>query len=228
MVSVCNVRRSGAWFVFLFLLAARPLIGAPLDPVPLKIPRVTRAPKLSDFLNGTPREAEAVVTTFWQFDPHDGEPISQPTTAFLSYDSNNLYVGWICKDDPTKIHARVAPRKQIDLDDRVTINIDTFQDHKHAYWFDVNPYGIQYDGRTTDGIGDDPSWEGLWYSEGRITETGYVVLGDDSVSQLRFPRRRSRSGTSAWRARSSATTSFRCGPLSRIRSCRSLWDSLRR
>src|ERR1035437_1756101 len=40
-----------------------------------------------------------------------------------------------------------APRKQIDTDDRVTINIDTFQDHKHAYWFDVNPYGIQYDGR---------------------------------------------------------------------------------
>ena len=109
-------------------------------------------------------------------------------SAYLSYDSNNLYVGWICKDDPAKIHARVAPRKQIDLDDRVTINIDTFQDHKHAYWFDVNPYGIQYDGRTTDGIGDDPSWEGLWYSEGRITEDGYVVLEAIPFRTLRFPR----------------------------------------
>ena len=164
-----------------------PLKGVADEPRPLKIPRVTRAPKLSDFLTGTPREAEAVVNTFWQFDPHDGEPISQPTTAFLSYDTNNLYVGWICKDDPAKIHARVAPRKQIDLDDRVTINIDTFLDHKHAYWFDVNPYGIQYDGRTTDGIGDDPSWEGLWYSEGRITETGYVVLEAIPFRTLRFP-----------------------------------------
>jgi len=157
------------------------------DPGPLRIPRVHRAPKLSDFLNGTPREAEAVVSTFWQFDPHDGEPISQPTTAYLSYDNENLYVGWICKDDPAKIHARVAPRKQIDLDDRVTINIDTFQDHKHAYWFDVNPYGIQYDGRTTDGIGDDPTWEGLWYSEGRVTEFGYVVLEAIPFRTLRFP-----------------------------------------
>ena len=155
---------------------------------PLRIPRVSRAPKLSDFLNNTPREAEAVVDVFRQFDPHDGEPVSQPTTAFLSYDDKNLYVGWICKDDPAKIHARVAPRKQIEMDDRVTIVIDTFQDHKHAYWFDVNPYGIQFDGRTTDGIGDDPSWEGLWYSEGKITEDGYVVLETIPFRTMRFPR----------------------------------------
>ena len=191
MVRPHPIRTFGAlqfalWIVpSLLLLALLP--SAKADPGPLKIPRVHRAPKLSDFLNGTPREAETVVTTFWQFDPHDGEPISQPTTAYLSYDSENLYVGWICKDDPAKIHARVAPRKQIDLDDRVTINIDTFQDHKHAYWFDVNPYGIQYDGRTTDGIGDDPTWEGLWYSEGRITDFGYVVLEAIPFRTLRFP-----------------------------------------
>ena len=178
--------RLGVWILASFV-APGGVVRAEVDPGPLVIPRVHRAPKLADFLNGTPREAEAVVTTFWQFDPHDGEAISQPTTAYLSYDSENLYVGWICKDDPAKIHARVAPRKQIDLDDRVTINIDTFQDHKHAYWFDVNPYGIQYDGRTTDGIGDDPTWEGLWYSEGRITESGYVVLETIPFKTLRFP-----------------------------------------
>lgn len=173
----------------LFLLAVSlPLVCSAVEISPLHIPRVSRAPKLSDFLDNTPREAEAVVTVFRQFDPHDGEPVSQPTTAFLSYDDKNLYVGWICKDEPDKIHARVAPRKQIALDDRVSINIDTFQDHKHAYWFDVNPYGIQYDGRTTDGIGDDPSWEGLWYSEGRITDDGYVVLETIPFRSIRFPR----------------------------------------
>ena len=174
---------------FLFLASLFPLVARAVELVPIRIPRVNRPPKLSDFMDGTPREAEAVITVFRQFDPHDGEPVTQPTAAYLSYDSKNLYVGWICKDDPAKIHARVAPRKQIDLDDRVTINIDTFQDHKHAYWFDVNPYGIQYDGRTTDGIGDDPSWESLWYSEGKITEDGYVVLRDDSVPQPAFSAR---------------------------------------
>jgi len=169
----------------LVFMAASTAFG---DDAPLHIPRVSRAPKLADFITGTPREAETVVTVFKQFDPHDGEPISQPTAAYLSYDSKNLYVGWICKDDPKLIRARVAPRKQIDTDDRVTINIDTFLDHKHAYWFDVNPYGIQFDGRTTDGIGDDPSWEALWYSEGKITESGYVVLETIPFRSLRFPR----------------------------------------
>ena len=59
MAFVCKVGWSKPWLLILFFLAARPLIGAPLDPLPLKIPRVTRAPKLSDFLNGTPREAES-------------------------------------------------------------------------------------------------------------------------------------------------------------------------
>ncbi|HEY3629200.1 MAG TPA: DUF5916 domain-containing protein [Terracidiphilus sp.] len=173
----------------LFLAATLfPQVCLAVELVPLRVPRVSRAPKLEEFLNGIPREAEVAVSVFRQFDPHDGEPATQPTVAYLSYDSRNLYVGWICKDDPSEIHARMAPRKQIDLDDRVTINIDTFQDHKHAYWFDVNPYGIQYDGRTTDGIGDDPSWESLWYSEGRITENGYVVLETIPFRSLRFPR----------------------------------------
>jgi hypothetical protein len=173
------------FFLFFSLL---PVSFAFSDEVPLRIPRVSRPPKLSDFLNGTPREAEAVVTIFRQFDPHDGEPISQPTAAYLSYDKKNLYIGWICNDDPSKIRARIAPRKQIDTDDRVSVTIDTFQDHKHAYWFDTNPYGIQYDGRTTDGIGDDSSWEAVWDSEGKITANGYVVLQAIPFRSLRFPR----------------------------------------
>ncbi len=153
----------------------------------LTIPRVSRAPKLGDFLSGTPREKELTVTDFRQMDPGDGTPVSRPTTAFLSYDDKNLYVAFIAKDDPKLIRARVAKRKQIASDDRVTINIDTFLDHRHAYWFDVNPYAIQLDGITTDGYGDDYSWEGLWYTEAKITADGYVVLITIPFKTLRFP-----------------------------------------
>lgn len=153
----------------------------------LHIPRVHRAPKLQEFIDGTPREAEVAVTDFWQFDPVDGAPISQPTTAYVSYDERNLYIGWICKDDPKKVRSRVARREDVMNDDRVTINIDTFKDHTHAYWFDVNAYGVQSDGITTDGVGDDVSWDSLWYSEGKFTEDGYVVLESIPFRSLRFP-----------------------------------------
>lgn len=173
--------------LFLAIFGWLVFCSAAAEQAPLQIPRVSRAPRLSDFIDGTPREAETVISDFKQMDPHDGAPVSQATTAYLSYDSKNLYVGWICKDDPQQIRARVAPRKLIGADDRVTIIIDTFQDHKHAYWFDVNPYGIQYDGRTTDGIGDDSSWETLWFSDGRITKDGYAVLETIPFRSLRFP-----------------------------------------
>ena len=153
----------------------------------IHIPRVSKAPRLSDFLSGEPREAELTVTDFRQMDPGDGDPVSQPTTAFLSYDEKNLYVAFVAKDDPKLIRARVAKRKQILTDDRITINIDTFHDHRHAYWFDVNPYAIQFDGITTDGYVDDFSWEGLWYTEARITGDGYVVLITIPFKTLRFP-----------------------------------------
>ena len=120
-------------------------------------------------------------------DPTNGAPVSQPTTAYLSFDAHNLYVGWICKDDPAKVRARIAKRKDIESDDRVTINIDTFHDHKHAYWFDVNPYAIQFDGITTDGQGDDRSFETLWYTEAQFTADGYVVLETIPFRSLRFP-----------------------------------------
>lgn len=154
-------------------------------PEPLKLPRAERPPVLEDFVRGRP--AGLPVSDFRQYAPGDGVPVSQPTTAYLSYDDTNLYVGWICKDDPAKIRARVARRKDLESDDRVTINIDTFHDHKRAYWFDVNPYAIQYDGITTDGQGDDTSWETLWYTDARITEDGYVVLQTIPFRSLRFP-----------------------------------------
>lgn len=213
MVSSVRLRLLGAGvhllFVLLLLFGVDSLFA---EPDPLRIPRVSRPPKLSDFVNGTPREAEAVITVFIQLEPHDGEPATQPTAAYLSYDSKNLYVGWICKDDPKKIRARVAPRKEIVMDDRVTINIDTFLDHKHAYWFDVNPYGIQYDGRTTDGIGDDPSWEGVWYSEGRITKGGYVVLETIPFRTMRFPRAKKQVWNIALARLIMRTNEYSCWP----------------
>lgn len=173
----------------LLVLFYFPLLGfAESDETPtLRVPRVSRAPKLSDFLNGTPREAEVEVSDFRQMEPDDGQPASQPTTAYLSYDDKRLYAVFVAKDDPKLIRARVAKRKQILDDDRVTINIDTFNDHSHANFFDVNPYGVQMDGVATDGLADDMSWEALWYSEAKITEDGYVVMISIPFKTLRFP-----------------------------------------
>ena len=78
-------------------------------------------------------------------------------------------------------------RDQLLSDDRVSISLDTFHDHHRSYWFDVNPYGIQMDGMTIDGV-DDFSFDTLWYSEARLTSDGYVALETIPFKSLRFPK----------------------------------------
>src|SRR4051812_23977848 len=85
----------------------------------LRIPRVQRAPQLSDFLHGEPREAELAIDDFRQYQPGDGVPVSKPTRVFLSYDDKNLYVGFIFNDDPKLIRSRLAKRDLTMSDDRI-------------------------------------------------------------------------------------------------------------
>jgi len=152
------------------------------------IPKVSRPPKFEDFINGTPREAELVITDFRQVDPGDGDPPSQPTTAYLSYDDKNLYAAFICKDDPSKTRATISRRDAIFRDDRVTLSLDTFHDHQRNYWFEANAYGVQQDGINTSGV-DDLNFDTLWYSEGRIVEDGYIVFMTIPFKSLRFPNK---------------------------------------
>ena len=150
------------------------------------IPRVSRPPVFEDFITGAPREAELVITDFRQLEPGDGDPVSQPTTAYLSYDDKNFYLAFHAKDDPSKIRATIGRRDALGSEDRVGISIDTFHDGQGNYFFYSNPYGVQMDG--TNSYGDvDYNFDTLWYSEGRIVADGYVVLITIPFRSLRFP-----------------------------------------
>ena len=164
----------------------------PGDSVALRIPRVTEAPKLEWFL-GAPRGAHpgrgVPVTGFRQRKPGDGTPVTQRTTAYLSYDDDRLYVVFVCKDDPAGLRANVSRREDIWTDDAVGIYLDTFLDHKRAYMFEVNPRGVQLDGIMTEGQDYDYTFDAVWDSEGRLTADGYVVRIAIPFRSLRFPRR---------------------------------------
>src|SRR5207253_1035839 len=58
--------------------------------------------------------------------------------------------------------------------------------HQRSYEFFVNPLGVQADGIESDGHNDDYSFDTLWYSEGRITPTGFVSRMAIPFKSLRF------------------------------------------
>ena len=75
----------------------------------------------------------------------------------------------------------MSRREAMFSDDYVAIFFDTFNDHQRAYEFFSNPLGVQADGISTEGQGDDFSFDTVWRSRGRLTPTGYVVLDSDPV-----------------------------------------------
>jgi len=148
------------------------------------IPRAPRPPTLDDFLSNAPDVAGVLIADFRQREPGDGIPASQKTSAYLSYDDTNLYVVFRCEDEPDKVRARMSKREDISQDDSVTVYLDTFHDGQRAYYFSVNPLGVQADGTMTSGADD--RFDTLWYSSGRVTEHGYVVSLTIPFRSLRF------------------------------------------
>src|SRR5213079_1051180 len=150
--------------------------------------RVNQPPNLEDFLAPEPPAGAVRVSDFRQREPGDGVPVSVPTTAYVSYDDANLYVVFVCRDDPAKIRAGLTKREEISVDDAVAVYLDTFHDRKRAYLFQANPLGVQLDGIVTEGQDDDYSFDAVWRSEGRLTADGYVVRIAIPFRSLRFAR----------------------------------------
>jgi hypothetical protein len=173
--------------------APRPTVAPPT----LTIPRLSRAPALEDFLSMKPEGETAQqmvkVTGFVQRNPHDGQKVSEETAAYLGYDQKNLYVVFVCFDDPKKVRARLSRREDIYDDDQVEVLLDTFHDRRRAYAFQTTPLGVQWDAIWTEATREeingnfDTSFDTVWDSRGKVTKSGFVVEIAIPFKSLRFP-----------------------------------------
>jgi hypothetical protein len=167
-------------------------------PPSLGIPRLQRPPALEDFLSMQPQGETALqmakVTGFSQRNPHDGEDVSEPTDAYLGYDQKNLYVVFVCFDNPRQVRARMSRREDVYDDDQVEIILDTFHDRRRAYAFQTTPLGVQWDAIWTEASREeetsahfDTSFDTVWDSRGKVTSRGFVVWMAIPFKSLRFP-----------------------------------------
>jgi Domain of unknown function (DUF5916) len=157
----------------------------------LAIPRLLASPKLADFEGMAPATELArkmlAVDKFVQREPKDGEACTQRTQAYMGYNDKNFYIVFLAFDsNPRLMRARMLRRELIDDDDQVGFFLDTFHDHRHAYAFFANPYGIQQDAILTESSGFDPSFDTVWNTQAKMTEQGYMVLFEIPFKSLRF------------------------------------------
>ncbi len=123
----------------------------------------------------------------FETDPGENIPALVKTTVRVFHDKDSIYFGLDCFDpDPSQIRSRFAERDQIDADDLININLDTFNDERRNYFLGSNPLGVQRDGLET--VGGDISWDAIWDSAGRIHDQGFTIEIAIPFSSLQFQR----------------------------------------
>ncbi len=164
--------------------------------LPVTIPKFSSAPVIDGKLDDEIWKSAAVFKDFIQVRPGEGLPPSKPTIAYVGYDEKNLYVSFMCFDEPDKIRATVAKRDGVGNDDNVRVTLDTFNDQRRAYILLFNPFGIQGDGILTEnqqgggggggGGGPDLSLDIVMESKGVILENGWSVEVKVPFKSLRY------------------------------------------
>lgn len=174
------------------MIASSPLTVWADDYVPVYHPelRVSRAagPIVIDGeLNDQGWRDAARADGFAEHNPGDQTQPEVDTEVLITYDDSNLYLGWICYDDPAEVRASLCERDQMFSGDYVILCLDTFGEATLAYEISSNPYGIPGDLLFSSGNGEDITYDMNFESAGRITDLGWVSEMAIPFSSLRFP-----------------------------------------
>ncbi len=117
------------------------------------------------------------ITDFTQQEPVEGGVPSQKTEVRVLFDEDALYISAILYDDPEGIVAYQMQRDAyLMTDDRFMWILDTFNDGRTGYFFEINPNGLMGDGlisgggrgggggggRGFGGGGANKAWDGIW------------------------------------------------------------------
>ena len=172
------------------LLAGSILQAEPMEilknPV-LEIKRVLNAINIDGDLTDIEWGQAGGTDYFVEIEP--GENIIPPekTKVKVAYDDQNLYVAFWAFADPKDIRASFQGRDRAWMDDWVAIFLDTYGDANTGTMVGANPYGIQMDALNNGNGNDDPSFDLVYESKGKITDDGYQVEMAIPFSSLSFP-----------------------------------------
>jgi hypothetical protein len=120
------------------------------------------------------------------------EPASERTEVMVLYTPTTLYIGFRCFDShPAQI---VAKEMEYDgrlfRDDSLIVMLDTFHDHRNAYFMETNPNGAILDALSSDeGRNLNSDWDGVWSAASRITPEGWTSEMAIPFATLRFDPR---------------------------------------
>jgi len=150
---------------------------------------VGRAPKIDGRLDDEVWQLAPAQGRFIQREPRFGWASTERTEFRILYDDRKLYFGIWCYDDEAHLIAASELKRDSGLrkGDAVKIVLDTFHDHRNAFYFSTNPLGAFKDAHTVEeGRTINYDWNAVWENKTTIDDRGWYVEIAIPLSQLRF------------------------------------------
>lgn len=115
------------------------------------------------------------ISDFVQHSPYWGKPPSFRTVARVLTTSEALYCLIVAYAPPERVQVNTGMLDNAS-GDIVSLMLDTFGDRQTAYKFAVTAAGVRSDARMLDDARNrDYAWDGVWFSETRRHDWGFVV-----------------------------------------------------
>lgn len=127
-------------------------------------------------------------TVLTQYGPNPGLAMSDPTSVMFLYDEENLYAGFVLFDSrPDEMNDALSPRDNYYPGEWIALLLDTWDNGRQAFSFEVNLAGSQMDSRLSPEGDWDYSWDAVWSAATARRPDGWSVEVAIPLSCLRFP-----------------------------------------
>lgn len=131
-----------------------------------------------------------IASDFIMFTPDNGKLIDKEkkTEVKILYDNEAIYISAVLNDnEPHKIQRELTERDIFGVADNFAVFINGFNDGQQDYRFYVSAAGTQMDCIATEG-NEDYTWDAIWQSSVKITNTGWIVEMKIPYAAIRFPK----------------------------------------
>jgi hypothetical protein len=159
-----------------------------VPPVVSAVRATAGAPRVDGRLDDAIWAQAEPATRFTQRNPLDGQAATESTVVRVAYDDEAIYIAARMHDsDPSRIVAELGRHDAGLSDDHFEFAIDSYHDHRTAFFFKISSAGVRSDGLySNDGEGYDSSWDPVWAAAVRRDSLGWTAECRIPFSQLRF------------------------------------------
>jgi hypothetical protein len=155
-----------------------------------------RAIRLTQAIDVDGRLDEAIysqvpaLSDFIQVLPGDGDPATEKTEMWITFDADNIYVSaraWdSAPEDEWTANEMRRDTNQLMNNDNIGVSFDTFYDRRNAFFFYVNPLGARSDVQHTNEGNPNRDWNPIWDARTGRFEGGWTVEMQIPFKSLRY------------------------------------------